>query len=164
MTSFPCSISTKNTEVATTATTILGVLCQHMRVTFSNRVVRLHGVYDASGTVVGEISYFLRRTFLNQHCSLCDITHSTFSRRSNWDSCVAKLGFDFRLHHRNDAPTSVTATPGYMAPCVICEFEDGSLKLLLNANELASCENSPEQLMKIITEILNDNSETSSPL
>ncbi|MEI7505336.1 MAG: hypothetical protein WCK23_00830 [Actinomycetes bacterium] len=56
------------------------------------------------------------------------------------------------------------ATIGYAAPCVIGEFEDGSLKLLLNAHEIASCENSPEQLMKIITEILNDNSESSSPL
>jgi hypothetical protein len=101
---------------------------------------------------------------MNQHCSLCDITHSTFSRRSTWDSCVAEIGLDFHLHHRNDAPASVTATPGYVAPCVIGEYEDGSLKLLVNANELASCENSPEQLMKIITEILSDNSESSSPL
>jgi hypothetical protein len=121
-------------------------------------------VYDATGTIVGEISYFLRRTFMRQHCSLCRITHSTFSRRSNWDSCVDKLGFEFHLHHRNDAPASVTATPGYVAPCVVGEYEDGSLKLLINANELASCENSPEQLMKIITEILSDNSESSSPL
>jgi hypothetical protein len=101
---------------------------------------------------------------MNQHCSLCDITHSTFSRRSTWDSCVAELGLDFHLHHRNDAPASVTATSGYGAPCVIGEYEDGSLKLLVDANELASCENSPEQLMKIITEILSDNSESSSPL
>jgi len=121
-------------------------------------------VYDATGTIVGEIAYFLRRTFMNQHCSLCDITHSTFSRRSTWDSCVAELGLDFHLHHRNDAPASVTATSGYVAPCVVVEYEDGSLKLLVNANELASCENSPEQLMKIITEILSDNSESSPPL
>lgn len=135
-----------------------------MRVTLSNRVVRLHGVYDATGTIVGEIAYFLRRTFMNQHCSLCDITHSTFSRRSTWDSCVAELGFEFHLHHRNDAPASVLATSGYAAPCVIGEYEDGSLKLLLNSYELASCKNSPEQLMKIITEILNDKTEKSSPL
>ena len=101
---------------------------------------------------------------MNQHCSLCDITHSVFSRRSTWDSCVAELGIEFHLHHRNDAPVSVTATSGYVAPCIICEYEDGSFKLLLNSNELASCKNSPEQLMKIITEILNENSETSSPL
>jgi hypothetical protein len=150
--------------VTTTATAILGLLCQHKRVTFSSRVVRLHGVYDASGTIIGEISYFLRRTFLNQHCSLCDITHSTFSRRSTWDSCVAELGFEFQLHHRNDAPASVASTSGYAPPCVICEYENGSHELLLNSHDLASCNNSPEELVKVILTVLNDNPERSSSL
>mgnify|MGYP006929197759 FL=1 len=150
--------------MATTATTNIRVLCQHMRVTLSNRVVRLHGVYDATGTIVGEIAYFLRRTFMNQHCSLCDITHSTFSRRSTWDSCVAELGFEFQLHHRNDVPASVASTSGYAPPCVVCEYENGSHELLLNSHELASCNNSPEELVKVILTVLNDNPERSSSL
>jgi hypothetical protein len=130
-----------------------------MGVTFSSRVVRLHGVYDASGTIVGEISYFLRRTFLKQHCSLCDITHSTFSRRSSWDNCVPELGYEFQLHHRNDAPASVTSAAGYAAPCIICEYEDGSLTLLVNSNELNSCGHSPEQLMNLIFAKITDKTE-----
>jgi hypothetical protein len=159
MTSFPTTISTKNAEAATTATTLQRRLCQHMKVTFSEKVVRLHGVYDASGTIVGEISYFLRRTFTNQHCSLCDITHSTFSRRPTWDSCVANLGIEFQLHHRNDVPATVAATPGYATPCVICEYEDGSLTLFINSNELDSCGNSPEQLMNLIFAKITDKTE-----
>jgi len=159
MTSFRASISTKNAEVATTATTLQRRLCQHMKVTFSEKVVRLHGVYDATGTTAGEIAYFLRRTFLNQHCSLCDITHSTFSRRPTWDSCVTDLGIEFQLHHRNDVPTTVAATPGYVTPCVICEYEDGSLTLLVNSNELNSCGNSPEQLMNLIFAKITDKTE-----
>jgi hypothetical protein len=99
---------------------------------------------------------------LNQHCSLCDITHSTFSRRSSWDSCIAELGYEFQLHHRNDAPASVTSASGYTAPCIICEYEDGSHELLLNSDELASCKNSPEELVKIILNVLKDNPERSS--
>ena len=159
MTSFRASISTKNAEVATTATTLQRRLCQHMKVTFSEKVVRLHGVYDATGTTTGEIAYFLRRTLLNQHCSLCDITHSTFSRRPTWDSCVTDLGIEFHLHHRNDVPKTVAATPGYMTPCVICEYEDGSLTLLVNSNELDLCGNSPEQLMNLIFAKITDKTE-----
>ena len=164
MTSFPCSISTKYGKSSTTATPVQMTLWQHRKVPSSNQVVRLHGVYDASGTIFGEISYFLRRTFLNQHCSLCDITHSTFSRRSTWDSCVAELGFEFQLHHRNDVPASVASTSGYAPPCVICEYENGSHELLLNSHELASCNNSPEELVKVILTVLNDNPERSSSL
>ena len=145
MTSFPTTISTKNAEVATTATTL--------------QVVRLHGVYDATGTAAGEVAYFLRRTLLNQHCSLCDITHSTFSRRPTWDSCVANLGIEFQLHHRNDVPAIVASTPGYVTPCVICEYEDGSLTLFINSNELDSCGNSPEQLMNLIFAKITDKTE-----
>jgi hypothetical protein len=116
-------------------------------------------VYDASGTIVGEISYFLRRTFLKQHCALCDITHSTFSRRPTWDRCVTNLGIEFQLHHRNDVPASIAATPGYTTPCVICEYEDGSLTLLVNSNELDSCGNSPEQLMNLIFAKITDKTE-----
>jgi hypothetical protein len=130
-----------------------------MKVTLSEKVVRLHGVYDATGTTTGEIAYFLRRTLLNQHCSLCDITHSTFSRRPTWDSCVTDLGIEFQLHHRNDVPASVATTPGYMTPCVICEYEDGSLTLLVNSNELDSCGNSPEQLMNLIFAKITDKTE-----
>lgn len=36
---------------------------------------RLVGVYDADGTVLGELSYFVKARLGRAHCSLCDITH-----------------------------------------------------------------------------------------
>jgi hypothetical protein len=116
-------------------------------------------VYAASGTILGEVSYFLRRALFNQHCALCDITHSTFSRRQSWDVCVDGLGIDFQLHHRNDAPSSVTDATGYAAPCVISETENGTFTLLVNSDELAGCKNSPELLMQLIISSLDDDSE-----
>ena len=134
-------------------------LWQHRKVPSSNQVVRLHGVYDASGTILGEVSYFLRRALFNQHCALCDITHSTFTRRRSWDVCVDGLGIDFQLHHRNDAPSSVTDATGYAAPCVISETENGTFTLLVNSNELNSCGHSPEQLMNLIFAKITDKTE-----
>lgn len=127
-----------------------------MRVPPTDQVVRLHGVYDASGTILGEVSYFLRRAILRQHCSLCDITHSTFSRRREWDTCVDSLGIEFQLHHRNDVPVSVTTAFGYSVPCVVGELNDGSFKMLVKPDELALCNNSPTQLMKIIESSLKN--------
>ena len=159
MTSFPCSISTKYGNSSTTATPVQITLWQHRKVPSSNQVVRLHGVYDASGTILGEVSYFLRRALFNQHCALCDITHSTFTRRRSWDVCVDGLGIEFQLHHRNDAPSSVTDTTGYSAPCVVSETENGTFTVLVNSDELARCKNSPELLMKLIISSLDDDSE-----
>jgi hypothetical protein len=36
---------------------------------------RLVGVYNANGTVGGELAYFLGARLGRAHCSLCDITH-----------------------------------------------------------------------------------------
>ena len=130
-----------------------------MKVPKLTQVVRLHGVYDASGTILGEVSYFLRRALFKQHCSLCDITHSTFSRRREWDTCVNNLGIDFHLHHRNDAPSTVAETDGYAPPCIVSESEDGSFALLLSSDEIATCTNSPEKLMQLIVKSINTNSE-----
>ena len=159
MTSFPCSMSTKYGKSSTTATPIQMTLWQNRKVPSSNQVVRLHGVYDASGTILGDVSYFLRRALFNQHCALCDITHSTFTRRRSWDVCVEGLGIEFQLHHRNDAPSSVTDATGYAVPCVISETENGTFTLLVNSEGLTGCKNSPELLMQLIISSLDDDSE-----
>ena len=159
MTSFPCSMSTKYGKSSTTATPIQMTLLQHRKVPSSNQVVRLHGVYDASVTILGDVSYFLRRALFNQHCALCDITHSTFTRRRSWDVCVEGLGIEFQLHHRNDAPSSVTDATGYAVPCVISETENGTFTLLVNSEGLTGCKNSPELLMQLIISSLDDDSE-----
>ena len=159
MTSFPCSMSTKYGKSSTTATPIQMTLLQHRKVPSSNQVVRLHGVYDASVTILGDVSYFLRRALFNQHCALCDITHSTFTRRRSWDVCVEGLGIEFQLHHRNDAPSSVTDATGYAVTCVISETENGTFTLLVNSEGLTGCKNSPELLMQLIISSLDDDSE-----
>ena len=152
-------MSTKYGKSSTTATPIQMTLWQHRKVPSSNQVVRLHGVYDASGTILCDVSYFLRRALFNQHCALCDITHSTFTRRRSWDVCVEGLGIEFQLHHRNDAPSSVTDATGYAVPCVISETENGTFTLLVNSEGLTGCKNSPELLMQLIISSLDDDSE-----
>ena len=134
-------------------------LWQHRKVPSSNQVVRLHGVYDASGTILGDVSYFLRRALFNQHCALCDITHSTFTRRRSWDVCVEGLGIEFQLHHRNDAPSSVTDATGYAVPRAICGTENGTFTFFVNSEGLTGCKNSPELLMQLIISSLDDDSE-----
>ena len=42
---------------------------------------RLTFVYDADGTLVGELRYWFGTLFGASHCSLCDITHSRWRRR-----------------------------------------------------------------------------------
>ena len=58
-------------------------------------VVRLIGVYDADGSVLGELSYFVKARFGAAHCALCDITHGRVRERADWRACRDQLAVPF---------------------------------------------------------------------
>jgi hypothetical protein len=65
------------------------------------------GVYDADGTVLGELSYFVGARFGRAHCALCDITYGLVRERPEWKTCRARFPVPFDTYHRNDQPEAV---------------------------------------------------------
>ena len=110
-------------------------------------VVRFVGVYDADGTVTGELSYLFRRTFAGAHCALCDITHGRVRERSQWREAREMLPVPFDAYHRNDQPAAVRVAAGDRAPIVVAEFTDGRMELVLDEEALQACGGSPKQLV-----------------
>lgn len=117
-------------------------------------ITRLIGVYDAEGTLRGEISYLLRRMVTGQHCALCDITHGSLGMRSTWERCkadfTARRGIALHLAHLDDAPRSVMDHANFQAPAVFLERLDGAVELLMTAADLARCGNSPEKFFEYL--------------
>ena len=72
--------------------------------TVTAEVTRLIGVYDADGTVLGELSYFLRARVGRAHCALCDITHGRVRERDDWRAERDRLPVPFTTFHRDDQP------------------------------------------------------------
>lgn len=126
-------------------------LCHDGRVAHpKSPITRVIGVYDAEGTLRGEIAYLLRRTFAGQHCALCDITHGPVRMRSSWERCASDFasrhGVTVFLAHLDDAPRSVLDDANFQAPSVYLERLDGAVELLMSAADLAACESSPNKL------------------
>ena len=67
-------------------------------------VRELIGVYDADGTLVGEVRYWIGARLGRTHCGLCEITHGLFTERADWRQCRDQLDVEFPTYHRNDAP------------------------------------------------------------
>jgi hypothetical protein len=86
------------------------------------RIVRLVGVYDADGTLRGEVTYWVGARLGRRHCSLCDITHGSIRRRPEWTACTDGLAVPFDTYHRNDQPEAVRAAAGGAAPVVVAEI------------------------------------------
>jgi hypothetical protein len=104
----------------------------------------LVGVYDADGTLRGEVAYWVGARLGRAHCALCDITHGTFRRRSDWDRCAAGLPVPFATHHRDEVDDLV-APPPYVA----AETDDGPV-VLVDREDLEGLAASPEALMAAI--------------
>ena len=112
--------------------------------------MRVIGIYDADGTIVGELTYFWQKTFRGRHCTLCDITHGAIKMRSEWNLAVAELGLKFELLHRDETTHHNTSVQGYQLPCVLAENESGEIFLLLTSEDLGLCDKSPAALMTVI--------------
>ncbi len=102
-------------------------------------VVRLVGVYDAEGTVRGEVSYWVGARLGRAHCSLCDITHGLLRERSEWRDCRDALPVPFDTYHRDDQPAAVRDAAEGVVPVVLAETPVGFV-VLLGPEQLDECD------------------------
>ena len=110
----------------------------------------LIGVYDADATLWGEVSYWVGARLGQRHCSLCDITHGMFTKKSEWQTCAAALPVPFAPFHRNDQPADVRACIGNQLPAVVARTDSGVV-MFVTAAELETCDGNPEALAALLT-------------
>lgn len=114
------------------------------------RVVRLIGVYNASGTPWGEFSYWLKARVGGSHCALCDITHGAVREKGEWKQCRTRFAVPFTTVHLNDRDNQLRDFTEGHTPCVVAETA-GGLVMLVDDAELRSCDRSPECLVTAIS-------------
>ena len=112
-------------------------------------VIRLIGVYDADGTLRGEVAYWIGARLGRRHCSLCDVTHGTFTEKNDWKRCRSSLRVPFDTYHRNDQPADVRRVNGDRTPVVVAETS-GGIVVLLNGPQIDDAQGDPERLVTLI--------------
>jgi hypothetical protein len=116
--------------------------------------IRLIGVYNADGGVIGELKYFFGHLKGMAKCELCDITHSLIQRKSSWDRLAGELkseyGLDFVLEHLNERSEAETKASAGREPCVLAEYPDGSLGMFLDRQELRMVDGNVDRFAKLV--------------
>lgn len=118
-----------------------------------SRVRRLIGVYDADGSLAGELRYWIGARLGRAHCALCDITHGLVRERADWRACRSTLPVEFATYHRDDQPDAVRAAAGDRAPVVVAETDSGFV-VLLDGTALDDCAGDPETLVAKVRDAL----------
>lgn len=102
--------------------------------------MKLIGVYNADGGLVGELTYFFGHLVGVRDCKLCDITHSPFAMKREWKSfesrLKAEMGIEWELVHRNERSEAQRVASEGREPCVLIEDGSGRLSMILDWTDL----------------------------
>jgi hypothetical protein len=119
----------------------------------SSNITELIGVYDADATLLGEVSYWVGARLGITHCSLCELTHGLFAKKSEWKQCADSLSVPFRLFHRDDAPNDVITALDGKFPAVLLRTTE-SVRTILTKDELESFDGRTSDFAEWITDYL----------
>jgi hypothetical protein len=116
--------------------------------------VKLVGVYNADGGLAGELKYFFGHLIGVAKCELCDITHSPIRRKAAFDQLAAALkaeyGLDFELKHLNERTEAEFNASKGKEPCVLAQYEDGNLGMLLDRVDLRAVDGDVTKFERLV--------------
>ena len=120
----------------------------------SSNITELIGVYDADASLLGEVSYWVGARLGITHCSLCELTHGLFTKKSEWTQCAESFTFPFYLFHRDDSPHDVLNALAGEFPAVLQRTTEG-LKVILTKEELERFDGRTSDFAQWINDYLN---------
>jgi hypothetical protein len=120
----------------------------------TSNITELIGVYDANSTLLGEVSYWVGARLGITHCSLCELTHGVFTKKSEWKQCAESFTVPFHLFHRDDAPSDVLIALAGAFPAVLQRTTEG-LKIILTKEELERFDGHTSDFAEWITNYLS---------
>lgn len=100
--------------------------------------LKIYFIYNASGTLSGELNYLYGKYFLDEHCELCDITHSTVSAKPEWKEWIGALKCENYVLHKNEAKAKNIDFTQFVLPVVLLDRGNG-LEELVSKNEMSEC-------------------------
>jgi hypothetical protein len=104
------------------------------------------GIYNADGTVLGEITYVAKKLAGRGSCALCDITHGWTGRKKSFDDACTSASIEIELLHRDEATPEQLAAAASL-PAVIA-LRDNQWVGVLGPADLDECHKDAEELMR----------------
>ena len=100
-------------------------------------MTRIIGVYNADGSIFGEVQFAINKLLRKTNCELCDLTHgwNPFGKPSWKDACsFSDIGIE--LLHRNELTDDQSKAAGGL-PAVIAESA-GEWERIMDSEDIRS--------------------------
>ena len=122
----------------------------------ANKEIILICVYDADGSILGELNYLWKKAFHSFTCSMCDITHNFITTKKKWKTEVQNCKYDISTYHLNDQPTLIKETTLNNTPCVV-KVEGGTSSILISNDELETINGNINSFFSLIDKKMTRN-------
>ena len=118
------------------------------------KLLTIYCIYNANGSLSGEIKYFFKKYFYGLKCSMCDITHNVISEKKEWKEKVNQTKFILKTVHLDEQRNDLYKFSRGNAPCVVGESEKG-FKLIFSNSDLDSFNGDVELFFKSLEDKIN---------
>ena len=110
------------------------------------RYEQLVGVYDADGTVRGELAYLIGRTRGRPIARCATSRTDVVRRRADFDSACERLAVPLVLRHRDEIDQTIQAAADGRYPCVVGVSAAGA-RMVMDRDDLEACAGDPAVLV-----------------
>lgn len=111
-------------------------------------VDKVIGIYNAKGSITGELAFLFGRLTGRTECALCDITHGTFKKKTAFSRAQQTLGVPFEILHLDELDSTLYSFKD-SAACVVA-IRGADCSILLSKAELALCEGDVDRFFDAI--------------
>lgn len=116
-------------------------------------VKKVYCIYNANGSLAGEISYLWKKLLSDFDCSLCNISHNTFTEKRTWKKELSKSKYKLEMLHLDEQSEDLKSFTKDVTPCVVSE-DDSGFKIILSESQLKKINGDVPLFFKELNNIL----------
>ena len=102
-----------------------------------NNPAKIYCIYNAEGSIFGEIRYIYDKYVNDIKCAMCDITHNSFIEKSEWEKKCREFPIKIECLHLDELPSDIKNIVKDNAPCVVAKTKSIN-ELIIRNEELTS--------------------------
>ena len=118
-----------------------------------NSVRKIYCIYNAEGSLKGELKYLYKKYFKDIKCSMCDITHSTFTQKKKWKNKCLTFPLEIECMHLDELPSDIKILVNDKTPCVVAQINSTN-KIIIKDEELIHMEGDVDSFFSHLDKIV----------
>ena len=120
-----------------------------------NNTAKIYCIYNAEGSIFGELKYLYNKYIRDIKCSMCDITHNTLSEKREWKKRCVVSPFKIECLHLDELPKDIENLVEGNTPCVVAKTSSTN-EIIIENKELIAMKGNVDSFFNHIHKIIEN--------